>query len=444
MCGLLDQVESGKLKRLILTVPPQHSKSFHVSELFPCYYLGKNPLKYVVQTGYSADLAIRHSRHARDIFASDRFHEVFPNVHHRPATEGQKNIQVAKQTVHEWGTVQGGSYFAVGVGGGLTGNPMDLGIIDDPFKDLQEAMSKTIRENVWGWYGSVFRTRMAEDAGLILIMTRWNVDDIVGRIENLMKDDPTSDRWKIINLPAIALEDDPLGRTPGEALWPENKSIDFLISQRSEIGSKMFESLYQGNPTIATGEVIKREWWNYYNEFPNFEQIIQSWDCAFKKGSENDYSVCTTWGLTRNSAYLIDTWRDKVTFPELTRVFLNLYNKYLPRVVLVEDKASGQSLIQEIEAKTRIPLVKIIPETDKLSRVNSITPMIEAGKVLIPNYAPWLHDFIEECCEFPNSTHDDQVDTMSQFLNYIRPIQPRGEEIIVYDSISELSVDLDL
>lgn len=430
----LEAIERGELKRLIVLMPPRHGKSELVSLRFPCWYLARHPEDYIVQSGYAESIALTHSRKARDIFISPKMSRLFPNIHHRPERAGQEVILPERQAAHEWGTKQGGSYYAVGIGGGLTGRGFDVGIIDDPVKDDEEASSQTIRDKVWEWYKTVFRTRAQPDAAIVVVMTRWHQDDLVGRILKQAQEDLASDQWKVLHFPAI---------TEGQALWAERYTLNVLEQIRSSIGGRAFESLYQGNPTIAEGQIIKREWWQYFREPPVFQRRIQSWDTAFKDKSQNDYSVCTTWGEAKNGYYLLGVWRDKVEFPELKRVAVALYERDVPDLVLVEDKASGQSLVQELQRNTRIPVLPVKVDANKVARANSVTPLIEAGKVLLPENAPWLFDYIEELSAFPNAIHDDQVDSTTQALSYMRGLGEPQEQIIIYDSMAAVR-DLEL
>ncbi len=425
----LEAVERGELKRLIVLMPPRHGKSEQISLRFPCWYLAKHPQDYIVQAGYAESIALTHSRQARDIFISPELGRLFPTIRHRPERLGQEVIMPERQAAHEWGTKQGGSYYAVGIGGGLTGRGFNVGIIDDPVKDEEEAASLTIREKVWDWYQKVFRTRAEPDAAIIVVMTRWHQDDLVGQLLRQAQEDPAADQWRVLHFKAI--END-------QALWPERYPIDVLKNIRSSIGGRAFESLYQGNPTVAEGQIIKREWWQYYEERPPFERIIHSWDTAFKDKTQNDYSVCTIWGEGSNGYYLIDVWRGKVEFPELERAVIALHDRDTPNVVIVEDKASGQSLIQAIQRNTRIPILPVKVDSNKVARANSVTPLIESGRVFLPKNAPWLFDYIEELSAFPNAPHDDQVDSTTQALSFMRTEPEPEEAIIVYDTMEEV------
>ena len=395
-------------------MPPQHGKSELVSLRFPCWYLGKHPTAQIAQAGYAESIALLHSRQARDIFVSPESRAVFPEVYFRPERAGQETIVPGRQSAHEWGTKQGGSYYAVGVGGGLTGRGFDIGIIDDPTKDAEEASSQLIRDKVWEWYRTVFHTRLRPNAAIIVVMTRWHKDDLVGRLLAYAASEPASDQWEILHLPAIRKVDN-----KDIALWPERYPLPVLQNFRGTMGGRAFESLYQGNPTIAEGNIIKREWWKYYKERPVFTRIIHSWDTAFKAKAENDYSVCTVWGEATNGYYLLDVWRQKVEYPELKRAAISLHGRDKAHAVLVEDKASGQSLIQELKRDTKLPVLPVKVDSDKVTRVNAVSPLIESGKVLLPESAPWLHDYIEELSSFPTAEHDDQVDSTSQFLAWV-------------------------
>lgn len=419
---------------MIVLMPPRHGKSEIVSLRFPCWYLGRHPEDAIVQAGYAESIALTHSRKARDIFISTEMQRIFPAVHHRPERAGQEVIIPERQAAHEWGTKQGGSYYAVGIGGGLTGRGFNLGIIDDPVKDSEEAESKTIREKVWDWYTTVYRTRAQPDAAIIIVMTRWHEEDLVGKLLRQAKEDPTADQWEVLHFKAV---------NEGEALWPEIYPLPVLQKIRSSIGGRAFESLYQGNPTVAEGQIIKREWWRYYRETPHFTRKLHSWDMAFKDKSQNHYSVCTIWGEAPNGYYLLDVWQAKVEFPELKRAVIALYERDRPDLVLVEDKASGISLIQELQRNTRIPVFPIKVDANKVARANAVTPLIEAGKVYLPENAPWLFDYIEELSAFPNAAYDDQVDSSTQALAFMRGLGMDTEQIIIYDSM-ELVRDLEL
>jgi len=430
----LEAVERGEIRRLIVLMPPRHGKSELISLRFPCWYLARHSEDYIVQAGYAESIALTHSRRARDIFCSVEMVRLFPLIHHRPERPGQELVVPERQAAHEWGTTQGGSYYAVGIGGGLTGRGFNLGIIDDPVKDAEEAASETIRERVWDWYTTVFRTRAQPDAAIIIVMTRWHQDDLVGKLLKQSRDDPAADQWEVLHFKAL---------TEGVALWPERYPLAALESIRASVGGRAFTSLYQGEPTVAEGQIIKREWWQYYREAPKPNRKIHSWDTAFKDKSKNDYSVCTIWGECNNGFYLLDVWRGRVEFPELKKVAISLYDRDVPNAVLVEDAASGQSLIQELQRNTAMPILPVKVDSNKVARANAITPLIEAGKVFLPKNAPWLYDYIEELSGFPNAEHDDQVDSTTQALSFMRGVVGSQDKIVTYDAMSEIE-DIDL
>ena len=416
----LEQIKNGEIKRLMVTTPPQHGKSFLSSIHFPCWLLGHEPKTRIAQTSYGLSLALYHSRIARDFFVSSEYYNLFPEVHHRPEKAGQDNIVVKHQAAQLWGTSQGGEYYAVGIGGSLTGRSVDVGIIDDPVSNPVEANSNTISERNWDWYSQVFRTRLSPKASVIVTATRWSQKDLLAKILDNLNNGQDTEDWKILHMPAIAIENnknDPTNRKPGEALYPEKYDINWLLNQKLAGGLKAFESLYQGNPTVAEGNIFKKEWWQYYKELPNMDYIIQSWDTAFKCGNSSDFCAGQTWGVNKNGYYLIDIFHAKQEYPELLQSVKSFYEKHKPKKVIVEDAASGQSLIQSLKRETRVPLLPVKPDSDKISRANVHTGIIQAGKVFLPENHPLLYDFILECAEFPDGAHDDQVDSMSYALS---------------------------
>jgi len=748
LAAKLEAVERGECKRLIVVMPPRHGKSELVSIRFPCWYLGKHPEDYIVKSSYSETITLVHSRQARDVFVTPEMKLLFPNIHYRPERKGQETIIPERQAASEWGTKQGGSYYAVGIGGGLTGRGFNClpagtlietniglipiehlysippsvkilsyneqnkeleyrdlqafaerprsglyrittttgrvveatsdhriwtaagykeasqltagdtimqlvwsgiptsslcnqeahnqrlqrcllfsgmlggtscrkeqeamsvrgiycyqdeqilfevppipdieftqrevsgeiqdlpdmqqyiqvdverckggqvcnvlrqamcsdrsltanggevqsdvegrcdsvkatatlgkgisnheavhttsrqqrvrglsygeasarspyrqladeqcriepcnfmcglspsmaqhkgtvalvedlhesaivydiqiegnenffangvlvhncGIIDDPIKDAEEAQSQLIRDKIWDWYRTVFRTRANPGAAIICVQTRWHHDDLVGRLLNQSKEDPSADQWDVLHFRALT------DKTP---LWPERYSLDDLMATKSSVGSRNFEALYQGEPSIAEGNIIKRSWWREYENTPQYMNKVHSWDTAFSAKGEANYSVCTVWGISDNGYYLLDVWRGRVDFPELKATAVQLYHRDRPQAVLIEEKATGGPLVQELQSAYPIPVLPVQPHKDKITRAYAITPMIEAGKVLIPKAAPWLFDYLEEMSAFPTGQYDDQVDSTTQFLNWINLREE--ERVVVYD-----------
>jgi predicted phage terminase large subunit-like protein len=392
----LEKIASGEIKKLMIFEPPRHGKSEMTTVRFPVWMLERDPSKRIIVGAYNQFFASKFGRKARRI-ATERI-----------------PLATDRNAVDDWETVAGGGFRSVGVGAGVTGQGGDLIVIDDPVKSREEANSAAYREKVWSWYTDDLYTRLEPGGAIVLIMTRWHQDDLAGRI--LGSEDAKN--WTVINLPAFAEANDPLGRVEGEALCPERYDCEDLKKIQVVMGSS-FQALFQQRPSALEGSIFKREWWRFYKEAPKFRRIIQSWDTGFKKGQGNDPSCCTTWGEAEAGYYLLECWKERVEFPELKRTSKSQFDKWHPSAVLIEDKASGQSLIQELKRETRIPVLAINVDVDKEARANSITPTIEAGKVFLPDSAQWLQDFIDELATFPNGMHDDQVDSLTQALAYL-------------------------
>ena len=406
----LEAVERGEIKRLMVFMPPRHLKSETCSIRFPAWFLGRNPQKQIIGCSYAESLAYTFSYAVRETISSPLYQKLWPL---QLDTSGAVRWQLANKDNRR------PSYIAAGIGGGITGEGADLLVIDDPVRDYAEAMSETYRDRAWQWWIATALTRLQPGGAVVLVMTRWHEDDLAGRILKVSQQDPGADQWVVVHFPAIS---------GGNALWPEKYPLELLESIKAGqvdnpdtpgAGSRAFEALYQGNPTRAVGNIFRREWWQYYRERPVFNHIVHSWDTAFKSSSENDYSVCTSWGVTQSGYYLLDVWRQRVEFPELKRACKSLYERDHPWQVYIEDKASGQSLLQELKRDTAIPLKPVKIDSDKTARAYAVTPLIESGRVYLPERASWLHDFIEELSTFPNGEHDDCVDSLTQALGQI-------------------------
>lgn len=400
----LEAVERGELKRLMVFMPPRHGKSLISTQIFPAWYLGRNPEKSVITATYSQDLSDDFGRNVRNFVNDPYTHAVFPELQIAEDSNSMKRFM----------TSAGGAYYAVGRGAAITGRGAHLLLIDDPIKDMEEARSENVRRTLHDWYSSVAYTRLQAGGAIVIIQTRWHHDDLAGW---LLREHP-EENWEVLNLPAIA-EADGDGRKEGEALWPEHFSAEFLQGVKTGAGGAVWAALYQQRPTAAEGEVFKREWWQRYSELPPFRRIVQSWDTAFKTGSENDYSVCTTWGQTKTGYYLLHAWRGRVEFPQLKRQLVTLAQEWKPSAILIEDKASGQSLIQELKHGSPYPILAIKVDKDKLARAYSSSPLVEAGKVFVPASASWLGDLLYELSSFPAGAHDDCVDSVTQALNWL-------------------------
>lgn len=384
-------VERGDLKRLIITMPPRHGKSELASVNFPAWYLGRNPNNRIIACSNTARLANRFSRLARNKIT--HYQWAFPRV--RLAAD-QANIE-------SW-DLQGyrGGYIAAGVGGQVTGFGANLIIVDDAVKSAEQADSQTYRDNTWEWYTETLRTRLEPDGAIIVIGTRWNTDDLIGR---LTKTDGAT--WDVLDLPAIL--------PSGDALWPSRWSVAALEDIKREIGSRAWQAQYMGNPAPDEGAIIKRDWFPLFDALPSgVLHTIQSWDTAFKTGDTNDYSVCHTYAVTVYGLHLIGRYKERVDFVDLERAAIAQYEQYKPRTVYIEDKASGQSLGQVLAKKTRIPYQMAPVPKSKVQRVYEATPYLESGRVHLPRWLPGLDDLLGELTAFPYGAHDDDVDAMTQ------------------------------
>ncbi len=392
----LDRIAAGTLRKLMIFLPPRHGKSELATIRFPAWVLERAPHQRVIVGSYNSTLAEKFSRRTRRICSSRML------------------LSDERTAVGDWETAAGGGLRAVGVGGGVTGQGADLILIDDPIKSREEAGSAAFRERLWTWYTDDLYTRQEPGAAIVLILTRWHMDDLAGRI--LASEEAAE--WTVISLPALAEANDPLGRSEGEALCPERFTERDLEQIRTVQGSS-FQALYQQRPSALEGAIFKREWWRYFREAPKFQRIVQSWDTAFKTGQDNDYSVCTTWGVGETGYYLLDVWKRRVEFAGLKSIVVTLGEQFKPDTVLVEDKASGQSLIQELKRDTRLPILAVKVDSDKVSRAYAVTPIIETGRVFLPESAPWLADYLDTMANFPNAAHDDDVDSTTQALNHL-------------------------
>lgn len=396
-------------------MPPRHGKTELASIRFAPWYLGRNPTHNIIQATYSGEFAADNGRKARAIVATPEYEAIWGF-----------GLDQSSKAVTRWQTAHGGTYFAVGVGGPLTGRGANVLLIDDPHKNRQEAESQTMRDRVWEWFTSTAYTRLEKGGVAIVIMTRWHEDDLVGR---LLK---SGEHWDELILPAVAEKDEPF-RSEGAALWPAKYDLPALAQIRETIGSREWASLYQQRPTAADGNVFQRSWVRYYRETPVFTRIVQSWDTAFKTGRDNDKSACTTWGVAENGYYLLDCWAERVEFPELKKQVTALADKWRPHEILIEDKASGQSLVQELKRETRLPILPIKVDADKIARAYAVTPLFEAGRVLLLERAPWIADYIDELASFPVGAHDDRVDSTSQALQRLallhRPAPARNHSL---------------
>lgn len=411
----LVNVAARRTKRLIVTEPPRHGKSELISRYFPAWYLGIFPDERIILTSYEADFAASWGRKARDTveeFGGELF-----------------GIRVRQDSsaANRW-DIEGhsGGMVTAGAGGPITGRGGNVIIIDDPFKNAEEANSKRIRDKVWEWYQSTLYTRLEPGGAIIIVMTRWHEDDLVGRLLN--PEYGEVEDWEIINLPAVAEEGDVLGREPGEALWPERYDLAELKRIKKTVGSYWWNALYQQRPSPPEGSIIKREWWRFYKEPPsNLDEVVQSWDCSFKETATGSYVVGQVWGRKGADKYLLDQFRARVDFVATVRAIKSLSDKWPEaRLKLVEEAANGPAVIAAL--RSEVPgIVAVRPRGSKEARLHAVSPDIEAGNVYLPSGAPWVHDYIEELVAFPGGANDDQVDATSQALERLTRRLTRAE-----------------
>jgi len=408
MADAFERVANGTLKRLIINMPPRHTKSEFASYLFPAWFLGKYPEKKIIQTAHTAELATGFGRKVRNLVNSPDYQKVFPI-----------KLSSDSKAAGRWNTNKGGDYFAIGVGGAVTGKGADVLIIDDPHSE-QEAMqgNPLVYDRVYEWYSSGPRQRLQPGGAIIVVMTRWSKRDLTGQIiQNSIKRD--GDEWETIEFPALL--------PSGKPLWSEFWKQEELEAIKAEIPVGKWEAQYQQNPTSEEGAIIKREMWKIWEDDspPHCEFIIQSWDTAFEKSNRADYSACTTWGVfyrTNTDGYdiahiiLLDAYKERLEFPELKAKAMELYKEWKPDACIVEKKAAGAPLIYEMR-RMGIPLQEYTPGkgSDKIARVNAISDLFASGFVWCPD-TRWAEELMEECASFPNGEHDDLVDSTSQAL----------------------------
>ena len=398
----LEDLLSGKIKKLAIITPPRHGKTTLGNVIAPAFALGRNPAETIITVSYGSELSETFGRRVRNILGDPAFAEVFPSCKLSPDSAAG----------YRFTTTAGGEYNATGRGGPITGKGASLLILDDLIKDSSEANSDTICRGIIEWLQHVCFTRLTPNGRVLAIATRWSERDPMGWILQ-------QQGWTVLHLPAFAESTaDPLRRAPGEALWPNHYPVEALEAIRADVGCRVFQCLYQGNVSAAQGTIFKRDWFQHYQQRPErFKKIVQSWDTAFKTGASNDYSVCTTFGEADSGFYLLALYRAKVEFPELKRQVGLQADYWRPSEIYVEDKASGQSLVQELKLATSYPVIPVKIDRDKETRASAVTGYFEAGRVLFPEGAVWLADLEDELASFPGGLHDDCVDAISQALN---------------------------
>jgi predicted phage terminase large subunit-like protein len=412
-----ERLIAGERPKLVVQAPPQHGKSAITND-FISWVAGKNPDFRTIYTSFSERLGIRANLHLQRVYDGQVYKNIFPdtrlNERNSVTISGAtlRNREVLEYEGHD------GYFRNTTVRGSITGEGLDLGIIDDPLKGRESANSQTIRDKTWDWFTDDFFTRFSDEAGFLIILTRWHVDDPVGRMADLFDD------LEIVTYPAIA-EKDEAHRKVGEALFPEHKSLQFLLDRKKVMADTSWQSLYQQNPFIKGGELFLMMWWKYYRALPVMQWRGIYGDTAQKTKQQNDYTVLQCWGKSlMGQAYLIDQWRGKVESPELlieARAFWNKHNadKSSPlRHMKIEDKVSGTGLIQTL-SREGIPIIGIPRNTDKLMRANDVSPLVESGNVFLNENASYLSSLLAEASQFPNATHDDQIDPLMDALTDI-------------------------
>lgn len=412
----LMQVYEGKIKRLIITIPPRHLKSIACSVALPAWVLGRDPTRKIICVSYADGLAGKHALDTRIVMAADWYRGCFPRTRPHPG----------KNTATEWVTTKQGFRLATSVGGTLTGRGGNLIILDDPHKP-DEVVSDTRRQAVIDWYRSTLLSRLdsKRDDSIILIQQRLHEEDLAGYLLE-------SGDWAHLNIPAIAEEAQSIACGPnrrhirklGDCLDPEREPREVLEKIRTELGSYGFAAQYQQQPAPLGGGFLKWAWFQTYTQVPKKEprdSIVISWDCANKGDRIHDYSVGTVWLVKDKHYYLLQVVREQLEFPDLERRIVAVAEFWQAGLVLIEDQAAGTQLIQDLRRNSGLSIIDIIPKDDKLTRAMAVSPIIEGGRVWVPVEAPWLADFQREIVRFPKSRHDDQVDSLTQFLGWETP-----------------------
>ena len=415
MAAAFEEVANGTCKRLIINMPPRHTKSEFASYLLPAWFLGKFPGKKVIQTSHTAELAVGFGRKVRNLVDSDPYKAIFPGV----------GLQADSKAAGRWATNSGGDYFAIGVGGAVTGKGADLLIIDDPHSEQEATLAETnsdVYDKTYEWYTSGPRQRLQPGGAIVIVMTRWSKKDLTGQV---IKADAQrgGEGWKVIEFPAIL--------PSGNPLWPEFWPMEQLEALRDELPVSKWQAQYQQAPTSSVSAIIKREWWKVWekDDPPHCDFIIQSWDTAFLKTERSDYSACTTWGVfykdddtgrPQANIILLNSLKKRMEFPELKQRAYEEWQEWQPDSLIIEAKASGSPLLFELRAMG-IPVQEYTPSkgSDKIARLNSVSDIFASGFVWVPE-TRWGEELVEEVASFPSGEHDDLVDSMTQAIMRFR------------------------
>ena len=411
----LAKMEQGPIF-LIINFPPRHGKSELISHWTPVWFLKRWPYKRIILTSYESD------------FAGSWGGAVKASIEEN---ERDLDIELAQDTRAKgrWNIKgYGGGMTATGISGPITGKGGDLIVIDDPIKGVAEANSPTYRQSLWTWYQATLRPRLQPGGSIIILMTRWHEDDLVGRLTSLeyRSDNPDiADPWKVINLPALAGEDDLLGRQLGDALWPSMYTLPMLRTLRESIGSYWWDAEYMGRPRSEGGTIFKESWFQYItdNEIKNehIRRTIQFWDTAFTEKTRKSRSACVTIAETTSKYIVLDVYAQHIDYPKLVKVAPDKYEEFGVDRVLVEDKATGIPLVQQMKRDTRLPIKAVPAKESKEVRAHSVSGVVEAERVYLRAGAPWVNEFLSEVCSFPTAVYDDITDAFVHGLRYLKP-----------------------
>ena len=412
LAKIFQDVIDGKKKRVIINIAPRMGKSEFASYLFPAYFLGKDPNKKIIMGTHTASLSEDFGRRVRNLLDDEDYHDLFPNT----------NLAQDQKASGKWSTAAGGQYYAAGVGGALAGRGADLFMIDDPHSEQDvKANSRLAFDTAWSWFQTGPLQRLMPNGAIIVVMTRWGPLDLTGRLIDYQVKNPNSPQWEIVELPAILNE----GTDDEKSLWPEQWPLAALQSAKSSMDPRYWNAQYMQQPTSDTAAIISRKQWRVWpnDDPPKCEYVIQSWDTAFEVKNNSDYSACTTWGVWYNEEednspqiILLDAFKERMTFPDLKATAFKHWKEWDPDAFIVEKKASGGPLIQELRA-AGIPVQEFSPSrgNDKMVRVNAIADLFASGKVWAPD-TRWAREVIEEVAAFPVGENDDFVDTTTQAL----------------------------
>jgi predicted phage terminase large subunit-like protein len=407
LAGIFEDIAAGHKKRVIVNIAPRHGKSELISYLAPAWFLGKYPHKKIIMASHTADLAVNFGRRVRNLVASDPYKQIFPQI----------ELQQDSKSASRWGTNFNGEYFAIGVGGALAGRGADLFIIDDPHSEQEAKQGRAdVFLPAWEWFQSGPIQRLMPGGAIVIVMTRWSKLDLTGQIINHMTRNEDSDRWEVVELPAVL--------PSGKALWPEFWSIEELNAKKAALDPRYWQAQYMQDPTSEEGALIKREWWKIWgkDDPPDCDFIIMSLDAAQEDNNRADYNALTTWGVFFNeetnnyNIILLNSIKKRMEFPELKKLVLQEYKEWEPDSFVVEKKSNGAALYQELR-RMGVPVSEFTPSkgNDKTSRVNSVTDLFSSGIVWMPD-TRWAREVMEECNDFPSGTNDDLVDSTTQAL----------------------------